>query len=52
MNLFHKFKGGLQSLLQQGPSEQEFNGDLVYNLKKKMLVVLNWLGLDVVLSVA
>ena len=29
-----KFKVGLKSLLQQGLSEPEFNGDLIYKLRK------------------
>ena len=32
--LVSKFKVGLKSLLQQGLSELEFNGDLVYKLRK------------------
>ena len=32
--LFTKFNVGLKSLLQQGLSEPEFYGDLVYKLKK------------------
>ena len=37
------FMVGLKSLLQQGLSEPEFYGDLVYKLKKKMLVALIFL---------
>ena len=34
MNWFKKFKVILKSLLQQGLSESEFNGNLVYKLEK------------------
>ena len=34
--LVSKFNVGLKTLLQQGLSEPEFYGDLVYKLKKKM----------------
>ena len=34
--LVSKFKVGLKSPLQQGLSEPEFNGDLVYKLKKNV----------------
>ena len=33
-DLISKFQAGLKSLLDQGLSEPEFNGDLVYKLKK------------------
>ena len=35
--LVSKFKVGLKSLLQQGLSEMEFNGDLVYKLRKLLV---------------
>ena len=34
--LVSKFKGGLKSLLQQGLSEPELYGDLVYKLRKNV----------------
>ena len=38
IELISKFKDGLEYLLRQGLSEPEFNGDLVYKLKKSWLL--------------
>ena len=38
--LVSKFKVGLKSLLQQGLSEPEFYGDLVYKLRKLLVELI------------
>ena len=42
--LVSKFKVGLKSLLQQGLSELEFNGDLVYKLRKLLVGLIFLIG--------
>ena len=40
LNLVLKFNVGLKSLLQQGLSESEFYGDLVYKFRKKYMLAM------------